>query len=420
MNSIRSVAALLACVCAAPAALGEEWTEFRGPTAQGHSSAKGLPLEWGPDKNVVWKTPVPGLGWSSPVCVQGRIYLTTAVPEGGKEKADANRSLRALALDAKDGRLLWNVEVFPQNAKEAPKIHGKNSHASPTPVWEAGKLYVHFGHQGTACLDADTGSVLWSTREFAYEPVHGNGGSPILVGDLLVYNADARAKPAVLALDKNTGKLRWRYERVSDAGRKFSFGTPLLIEVNGQKQIVSPGSNLVCGLDPKDGAEIWRVRYQGYSLVPRPVFAHGMLFMATGYDAPEALAIKVDGKGDVTDTHIVWRLAKGAPHNPSMVVVGPHLYMVADSGLLSCVDAKKGEVLYKERATGAISSSLLHAEGRVYLQDESGKATVVKAGATFEVLGRSDLGEKTLASYAVLGSDLLIRTDKHLWRVGTR
>lgn len=401
----------------------QDWPEFRGPEKQGHSTTSGLPAEWGPtfNKNILWKAALPGVGWSSPVVIGERIYLTTAVAVGGEEKPVVDRSLRALCVSATDGKVIWDKEVFPQIAATAPNIHKKNSHASPTPIFEKERLYVHFGHQGTACLNAADGSVLWSTREFAYKPVHGNGGSPVIAGDLLIFNADAESEPAVIALDTATGKQRWKFARVSDAKKKFSFCTPLLIEVNGKSQLITPGSGVVNALDPATGTEIWKVRYdQGYSVVPRPVYAHGMVFIATGYDKPTVLAIRVDGSGDVTDTHVAWKLEKYAPHNPSMVVVGDELYLVADNGILSCLDAKTGTPHYQERCTGPISASILAADGKLFLQDEKGLGVVVKAGKTFQVLSKNDLAERSLASYAVVGNDFLIRTEAHLWRVGSK
>lgn len=394
-----------------------EWPEFRGPNAQGQSEAKNLPLYWGPASHVVWKAPVPGIGWSSPVVAGGRIYLTTAVSLSGKEEATADRSLRALALDAATGKPVWEVELFKATS---PRAHRKNSHASPTPVFEDGRLYVHFGHLGTACLDAATGKTVWSTQEHAYSPVHGNGSSPVLVGDLLIFSADAESEPKVIALDKATGKQRWAFARQSDAKKKFSFCTPLLIEAGGQAQLITPGSGVVNALDPQTGAEIWRFSYdQGYSVVPRPVFAHGLLFLGTGYDKPSVLAIKVDAnsKGDVTSSHLAWRIDKAAPHNPSMAVVGNEIYFVADNGILTCADAKTGQVHYSERCTGPISASLLAADGKLYLQDEKGVGIVIQPGKTFKVLAQNDLAERSLASYAILGSDLLIRTEGNLYRV---
>lgn len=404
-----------------PLASGEDWPEFRGPTGQGQSNATGVPTRWGPAQNVVWKTALSGTGWSSPVVVGDKIYLTTAVPAGGQEVPEADRSLRVVCLNAADGGTVWDKEVFLQKAADAPKIHKKNSHASPTVVAEAGKIYAHFGHQGTACLDAATGDITWSTREFAYKPVHGNGGSPVIVDELLIFNADAAENPSVIALEKATGKLKWRFARQSGAKSKFSFCTPLLIEVNGVRQLITPGSGVVNALDPLTGSEIWRVDYgMGYSVVPRPIYAHGLVFLSSGYDNPVAMAIKPDGKGDVTATHVAWKITKRAPHNPSMLVVGDLLYMVADNGILSCIEPKTGKVVWEERTTGPISASLLQAGGNIYLQDEAGLGVVVKPGKMHNIVAKNDLKERSLATPAVIGSDLLIRTQGNLYRIGKK
>lgn len=392
-----------------------DWPEFRGPEAQGHSEATNLPLTWSPTSHIAWKAAVAGIGWSSPVVIGDRIFLTTAIPVGGVEDPKADRSLHTLALDATTGKPVWDVKVFTATS---PRAHRKNSHASPTPIYADGKLYAHFGHLGTACLDAATGKAIWATQEFAYSPVHGNGASPVLFEDLLIFSADAETDPKVIALDKNTGKQRWAFARQSDAKKKFSFCTPLIIDVNGQKQLITPGSGVVNALNPKTGEEIWRCGYdQGYSVVPRPVYAHGMVFVSSSYDKPVLKAIKVDGKGDVTGTHVAWTIDKAVPHNPSMAVIGDELYFVADNGILTCCDAKTGQIHYSERCTGPISSSLLAADGKLYLQDEKGLGVVVKPGKTFQVLAQNDLGERSLASYAVIGSDLLIRTEGNLYRI---
>ncbi|MFA6565005.1 MAG: PQQ-binding-like beta-propeller repeat protein [Verrucomicrobiia bacterium] len=389
-----------------------DWTEFRGPTGQGLSTAKNLPIEWSASTNVVWKQAIPGLGWSSPVVQRGQVFLTTA--ETGSEDGP---SLRALCLDAATGRMLWNTEVFKSTETQAKPINGKNSHASPTPVLENNRLYVHFGHNGTACLDLD-GKTVWRMNSLRYPPNHGNGGSPILVGDKLVYNADAASDPFIVALDKATGKVRWKVKRESQAKNKFSFSTPLLITVNGQPQIISPGSGVVSALDPKDGHEIWRVRYgNGYSVVPRPVFGRGLIFISTGFNRADILAIRPDGRGDVTDTRVAWRATKGAPLTPSMLVVGEELYAVSDDGLASCFDAKTGKVHWQERLGGRYSASPLAADGRIYLQNESGTGTVLKPGKTFTTLATNSLAERSLASYAVADGALFIRTAENLYRI---
>ncbi len=304
----------------------QDWPEFRGPDAQGHADTKNLPVEWSPEKNVAWKRELPGEGWSSPALSRGKLYLTSAVKGEGD-----GYSLRVLCVDAKSGETLWNTEVFEQ-PKDAPKIHGKNSHASPSPVVASGRVYVHFGHQGSACLDLE-GKVLWKNSDFAYAPVHGNGGSVLLLDGRLIFSCDGAKDPIVMALDANTGKELWKYSRPVEYAKRFAFCTPLAIEVNGEKQVIIPGAGSVSALRPEDGSEIWYVKYDGYSVIPRPVFAAGLVFISTGYDSPTVLAIRPDGKGDVTETHVAWSLKKGAPHTPSMLAIGDELYMVSDGGV---------------------------------------------------------------------------------------
>ena len=405
---------LAVSLCVGPAAGAENWPEFRGPTGQGLVRAGSLPTQWSSSKNVAWKTAIPGKGWSSPVVVDGRVYLTTAVPMSDVPNAD--QSLRALCLDAETGNLVWQQEVFRQDGKTAPPIQPKNSHASPTAIVDRGQLFVHFGHQGTACLDL-SGKLLWANRSFRYLPVHGNGGSPVLVDDALVFSCDGGDQQFVVALDRNTGKTLWKTDRRTSGFKRFAFCTPLVITVNGQKQIISPGANVVCAYEPKSGREIWRVRYDGYSVVPRPVYGHGLVFLSTGYDTPTLLAIRADGQGDVTDTHVAWTTRRGAPHNPSPLLVDDELYLVSDSGVAGCTDAKTGEVYWQQRLGDNYSASPIHADGRIYFQSEEGTGTVVRAGKQFERLATNDLGERTLASYAVVDGSLLIRTEGHLYRI---
>jgi outer membrane protein assembly factor BamB len=390
-----------------------DWPEFRGPTGQGLVSGS-LPLQWSATENVAWKKSIPGHGWSSPVLSDGRLFVTTAVPASGQS---AKLSLRVIALDATSGRLLWDVEVFGIESGKAPGIHSKNSNASPTPVVAGNKLYVHFGHHGTACLDLQ-GSVLWRSTELSYSPVHGNGGSPVLAGSALVFSCDGAAKPFVAALDKDSGKVLWRTERETSAKKKFSFSTPLVITVNGRKQVISPGSGAVCAYDPTTGREIWRVRYgEGYSVVPRPVFGHGLIYLSSGFDHPVVMAIRPDGQGDVTDTHVAWTLSKGGPNTPSLLLVGEDLYVVSDGGIASCVEARTGKVRWQERLGGNYSASPLHAAGKIYFTNEEGTTVVVGAGETFNKLAANSLGERTLASAAAAADALFIRTENHLYRI---
>jgi outer membrane protein assembly factor BamB len=405
---------LCALLPVAPAR-GEDWSEFRGPTGQGTYQGR-LPTEWSDTHNVAWKQAIPGKGWSSPVVAGGCIYLTTAVPVAGSE----DLSLRALCLDARTGKVLWEREVFREDAATAPAVHDKNSHASPTPLVHDRRLYVHFGHQGTACLDPATGKVLWRNTSIKYQPVHGNGGSPIVVDDHLIFNCDGLDQRFIVALDRNTGALAWKTERDVVVRKGFSFGTPLLITVNGRRQVVSTGSGVVSAHDPADGSEIWRVRYNGYSVVPRPVYGHGLVFLSAGYDAPVLLAIRPDGRGDVTGTHVAWSTRKNVCLTPSPLLVGDDLYVLSDQGMLSCLDARTGKPYWQQRLGGNFSASPLYAGGKIYLQDEDGTGIVVRAGRQYQELARNTLEGRTLASYAAADGALFLRTDTHLYRIESR
>ncbi len=394
-------------------ARGEDWPEFRGPTGQGISTTHGLPIEWSATNNVAWKQVIPGHGWSSPVLLDRRLYLTTAVDVDETSKL----SLRVICLDARSGKSLWSTEVFTPDAAKAPRIHNKNSQASSTPLVEGKRLYAHFGHHGTACLDLK-GAVLWHNTSLGYPPVHGNGGSPIVVDDALIFSSDGASDPFITALDKASGSVLWKVERRSDAKKKFSFSTPLLITVKGQKQVITAGSGVVYALEPKTGKEIWRVYYgEGYSVVPRPVFGHGLVYLSSGFDKPAVLAIRPDGQGDVTETHVAWKATRGAPNTPSPLLVGDELYMVADSGVASCLDARTGAEHWQERIGGGCSASPVFADGKIYVQTEDGTGVVLKAGKEFQKLASNSLGERTLASYAVGDGALFIRTDQSIFRI---
>jgi outer membrane protein assembly factor BamB len=406
--------ALLSLFISADGVTAADWPEFRGPTGQGHAQASGLPVHWDTSENVAWKAAIPGAGWSSPVVSQGRVYLTTAVPKNTGNEND--QSLRTLCLDVQTGGILWNIEVFDQDGATTEKIHDKNSHASATPIVDGRFVFVHFGTQGTACLTLD-GEIVWATRELKYQPRHGNGGSPALIDDLLVIACDGLDVQFVVALDRKTGEIRWKTDRPVERPQKFSFSTPLVIEVDGRKQVVCPGTDLVAAYDPRDGREIWKFRYSGYSVIPRPVFGNGLLFIATGYNTPSLFAIRPDGRGDVTGSHEQWALKRAIPHTPSVLLIGDELYFVSDRGIASCVDSQTGELHWQERVGGTFSASPVTADGKIYLQSEQGVTHVIRPGKTYRQLARNDLQERTLASPAVIDAALLIRTEAHLYRI---
>ncbi len=399
---------LFALAAQPPAAAAQGWPQFRGSDGQGHSRERGLPLEWNESQNVAWKTPVPGRGWSSPVIAAGRVWLTTATVVSGRT------SLRLLSYDAATGQPLLDTEVF--RLRTAELLNAKNSFASPTPVVEQSRIYVHFGAEGTAALST-TGEIIWTVRH-QYQSQHGNGGSPVVHGEVLIINCDGSDQAFVIALDKHTGKTRWRRFRPRPWSQAYT--TPLVIRVGDRDQVVSVGAGYALAYDPDSGREIWRVSYpDGFSNVPRPVYGDGLVFITTGFQQPAIMAVRPDGKGDVTRTHVAWTLSRGAPLTPSPLLVGTDLYAVTDAGIVSCIEARTGNIRWQQRLGGTVSASPVFADGRVYVLDEEGQTTVVRPGPAFEKLATNVLQGATLASMAVADGAFFIRTDSHLYRIAS-
>ncbi len=405
-----TVAALVSTLALAAApADADDWPEFRGPTGQGHAPDAGVPLAWSETENVTWKVPVPGLGWSSPVVADGRIWLTSAVTD-----PVTGSSLRLLAFDAATGDRTLDAEVF--GSSEVYPLNPKNSLASPTAVADPDgeRIYVHFGATGTAALTTD-GELVWRAR-FPYISQHGNGGSPILHDGRLILSIDGYDTAFLVAVDAATGEERWRNMRPDPVSQAYS--TPLTIRVGDREQIVGVSAFRTTGHDPATGEEIWRVRYpNGFSNVPRPVHGHGMVYVSTGFQTPVLLAVRTDGTGDVTRSHIAWRLRRGAPLTPSPILVGDELYVVTDFGIATCVDAHTGDIHWQQRLGGNHSASPVFVDGRIYFQNEEGITTVIAPGTEFRELARNRLDGVTLASMAVSDGALFVRTDTHLYRI---
>jgi outer membrane protein assembly factor BamB len=393
----------------------EDWTEFRGPLGNGHSTTKDLPTQWSKEEHVAWRVDVPGKAWSSPICLQHRLYLTTAVPD---TKPENSQSLRVMCLDAQTGSKIWEHEVFHTDGVRSAKIHDKNSHASPTPLTDGKRLFVHFGTHGTACLDLE-GKILWKNDEIIYAHSHGSGGSPVLVGNKLIMSCDGNDVQFVIGLDADTGKTAWKTPRSEpDAPRKFAFSTPLVLTKDGKSQVISPGPAAVCSYDSETGEELWKVKYgEGYSVIPKPVFGNGLIYVCSGYNKPVLLAIRPDGKGDVSETHVAWKTDKNVPHSASLLLIEKELYLISDAGIATCLDAETGDQLWTQRVGGNFSSSPVFADGHIFLLNEAGETTVLKPGKAYEEIGRNDLGEKTLASFAIADGAFFIRTEGGLYRV---
>lgn len=379
---------------------------------QAPAAAATLPVDWSPTKNVGWKQPVPGIGWSAPVVSRGQVIVTSGIPGPA-----GNLAMHVLCFDAASGRLAWNTEVHaPADAPFRPG-HEKSLPSHATPVVEDERIYVYFGHHGAACLDR-AGRIVWRNPRVRFDPGPANAGSPALVGDRLVYLADGATAPAIVALNKHTGQTLWRVPRTLPAKMRLSFSTPLAIVVGGRAQVIVPGDGAVVALDPADGRELWRVRHsENYAAMARPVFAHGLLYVSAGYNRGELRAIRPDGTGDVTDTHIVWRTVKGAPITPALVALEDALYAVNDAGVATCWDAATGAVRWQERLPGNYSATPAAAEGRLYFQNETGIGTVMRAGAEFVRLATNDLGEPTFAAPAVGEGALFVRTATQLYRL---
>lgn len=396
------------------AAIEPSWPQFRGPTGQGVIVDADPPLNWSATENVVWKRAIIGTGWSSPVIAGNDLWLTTAT--------EAGKVVRAVRIDCRTGEIaLLTKPLF--DIERRVKIAAKNRHATPTPVLDGGRVFVHFGADGTACLDRN-GKVLWK-HVYSYYHHHGPATSPVLVDETLVIVCDGFTGPFydqhqregvdvpqfVMGLDAATGEIRWKTPRPS----QHSYATPLVVEVNGRPQVVCPGGDGVWAYDPADGKELWSCRFKGHSVVPRPVTAQGMIFVCTGFYEPSLLAIREGAHGDCTDTHVTWRLSKGVPFVPSPIVVGEHLYLAGDEGVLSCVAVKTGKAVWKQRLGGHFAASPIVAGDRLYFTSEEGTVHVVRAGPKFEELARNQLPGKFMASPAVAGNRLYLRSDQHLY-----
>jgi outer membrane protein assembly factor BamB len=341
----------LAVLGAGAATASPSWPQFRGPTGQGIAGSPG-PLSWAIDSGIAWKADLPSHGWSSPVIADGKIILT------GSRKVDDQTILSAFAIDTASGKALWTSDLFTPTAAETAAMHGKNSLASSTPLIDGDIVFVHFGHMGTAALRMKDGSTVWKTQ-VSYKPMHGNGGSPVVVGDKLVVNADAEVDPFVVAFHKQDGKIAWRTPRNQKVKSAFSFCTPVVVETAGRSEILSPGSGMVGAYSPDDGRLLWKVTYgEGYSVVPRPVVADGMLYVATGYNIPKLLAIRLGGaEGDVTASHVEWEVTRRIPKTPSMIAHNGRILALDDTGTLSSLEAKTGKSVWTQKLPGNFSAS---------------------------------------------------------------
>ena len=399
---------------------------FRGPRGNGSVAADArLPLNWSETNNVRWKVAIPHLGWSSPVVQDGRIWVTSATEKG--------QDYFAYCVDAKSGNILFEKHLFHSDAPE-PLGNAVNCYASPSPAAEPGRVYVHFGSYGTACLDAATGETLWTREDLKCRHYRGPGSSAILYRDLLILTFDGVDVQYLTALDKRTGKTVWKSDRTTEwkdldekglpkreGDFRKGFATPLVIAFGGKEQLISSASSMLFAYDPGTGRELWRVKNTEHTPAVSPVFDGGLVLAVTGHGAAEMLAVRPDGTGDVTGSHVVWRVGgKDVPLTPSPVVVNGLLYMLADHGALTCIEVATGKTVWRELIGGSYLASPIFVGERVYLFGASGKTTVIRAGRTFEKLAVNQLASGFMASPAIAGDALILRTKTHLYSVGEK
>lgn len=430
-------------LCAAAGLAGESWPGFRGPTADGRSDCKNVPTTWSETENVRWKTRVHGKGHSSPVVLGNQVWVTTAdevaagkgpPPKKGDPPANPVKevSLFAVCFDRETGKVVHDLRLGAE--ADPPYCHPFNSYASPTPFVEPGRLYAHFGSLGTWCVDTATGKVLWERRDLKCDHFRGAGSSPAVYGELVYLIFDGADVQFVVALDKTTGRTVWKADRnikysTDNGDYKKAYATPALFEIGGRPHLVCPSAECTIAYDPKTGEELWRLAHgvpKSMNASARPVMGGGLLYLTTG-NPKHLLAVRPEAAGALPPESVKWQvIAKQAavPSRPSLLLDGGLIYMVSDDGMASCLDAATGKVHYSERLDGEFSASPVLAGDFVYYCNQIGKTFVLERGKSFNVVATNRLGEARnigfMASPAVAGDDLYLRTTTHLYRVGKK
>lgn len=407
-----------------------DWPQFRGPNNDGIAlrepgDAKSfLPAEFSETKNIAWKTKIHDKGWSTPVILDNQIWITTATEDGHK--------LYALCIDRKTGSILFDKEMF---SIESPSPLGNdvNSYASPSPTIEKGRVYVHFGSYGTACIDTQSMQTVWQRQDIPCNHFRGPASSLILFEDKLILTMDGSDFQYQIALNKNTGETIWKTDRKSnfqdldekgnpktDGDFRKAFSTPLLVTIAGQpRMVISSSYNAFC-YDPRDGKEIWRIVHDCYSNASMALFGHGLVYLLTGHGHPEILAVRPDGEGNVTKSHIQWRFDKGIPTMVSPILIDDLIYVASDGGVLSCLEAATGKLVWKNRLKGQYYASPVFADGKIYFCNSSGDVTVLKPGRTFDAVQVNTLADGFMSSPAVAGNELYLRSKTALYRIEQR
>lgn len=389
------------------------WREFRGTGASGVVAGAQPPTVWSEEKGIAWKTAIHDRGWSSPVIDGDEIWLTTATEDGLK--------MYAMCLSLSSGQIKLDKLLF-ENESVQPDYHVTNSYASPTPVLDDQHVYVTFGAYGTACLDRKDGRVVWQRRDLPCNHYRGAGSSPILFDGKLIFNMDGFDHQYAIALDSKTGDTIWRADRdveygTDDGDFYKAFSTPTIIEVAGQPQLITLASMAGMALDPQTGKELWRVRYAEHSTTTRPIFDGQRIYLSTGFSKANMMAVRVDGAGDVTDTHVDWIQKRGIGCKPSPVLVAGRLFDVSDDGILSRLDLESGELVWQTRLGGKFSASLVATDSYLYAFDHDGKGYVFTIADEPQLVSENQLQTGCNASPAIVGDSLIVRTTTHLYRV---
>ncbi len=429
---MRAIAAVLAVsLCAVwfvETGRAEEanWNQFRGQRGDGSTTAKGLPTKFGEGSpEIVWKTPVAGRAWSSPVVWGDQIWLTNA-PEvqntpKEKPKLDAPIALSAVCLDLNTGRVIHDLKLFEFDTPQF--THATNSYGSPTPFIEAGRVYIHFGSYGTACLDTKTGQKIWERLDLKCDHFRGPGSSPVVHGGLLYLTFDGYDQQYITALDKLTGKSVWKQDRnidfgTTDGDAKKGYSTPIIIQAGGRELLISPFAAATIAYDPKSGDPVWTVRHGGMNAAGRPLFGNGLVYINSA-DGPNPLvAVNPEGEGDITK-NIAWKTNKSVPKRASQLLVGDLMFMMNDGGVASCLNATTGAEVWTKRFDDNYWASPLVADGLIYCFSQTGNIPVFKAGREFELVAENKLGDGFNASPAVAGRSLILRSKTHVYRIET-
>lgn len=394
------------------AAIGEDWPQFRGPGGCGRSLSKRTPVFWRERQNIVWKAPIHDKGWSSPVISGDQVWLTTATEDGKK--------LFAICINRRTGAIVHDLKIF--DVEKPAYCHPYNSYASPTPVLEDGRVYVHFGTYGTACIDAKSARVSWRQTDLHCDHYRGPGSSPIVHKNLLFVAFDGIDVQFLVALDKETGKLVWKKERAikygtSNGDFKKAYGTPSLIVANGKELLVNTTAVATIAFEPLTGDERWIVYHGGMNSAAPPQFDGQLAYLCTGDFGDRLVAVRPNGEGDVTRSHVVWKSNRGVPSRTSPILIDDQLCMVSEAGVLTCMTAATGHVLWQERLGGKFCASPVFADGKLYLFDEDGTGVVGEPGAMWKKLSANKLDAGCMATPAIADGGIYVRTKTHLYRI---